>query len=96
MDMEKAIKEGATMKFKPPKLDLFLYRLKGLDELFKAQPEGEIEFSVEAVAGFFNLLTDIGDNIVEFADKEIGAQVDDAPEPARNADSGAEAVQANA
>ena len=84
MNMEKAIKEGTTMKFKPPKLELFLYRLKGLDELFKAQPEGEIEFSVEAVAGFFNLLTDIGDEIIEFADKEIGGQIDDAPEPAMN------------
>ena len=81
MNMEKAIQEGTTMKFKPPNLDPFLCKLKAIDELFRAQPEGGIVLSVQAVDGFYNLLADIGQEIGVFAQEEIGGQIDDAPEP---------------
>ena len=84
MDLEKAIREGSRMKFIPPaNLQFCVRKLRAIDELFGTV--SEIELSVSAVDGLFGLLDDIGQEIRDMAEEQIGKQIGKAPEqPAKN------------
>lgn len=88
MDLEKAIQEGTTMRFKPPLLSGYIGKLKAIEELFPI-PRTEIEISVHAVDGLFNFLTDIGQEIEKMAEEKIANQIDEAPEQPTKTNPGA-------
>ena len=88
MDLEKAIKEETRMKFIPPaSLQFLIRKLRAIDELFGTV--SEIEFSVSAVDGLFGLLDNIGQEIRDMAEEQIGKQIDEAPEQPTKDDPGA-------
>ena len=88
MDLQNAINKGYTMKFEPPNLRFVIGQLKAVQEMMGLDhgcwlitDKNNIELSVQAVDGIFNLLNDIGSQICRIAEKDVAAQIDDAPEP---------------